>query len=86
MAVVVGTWSFSFEAVKLISEKLRAGSECVDALESGINGNVIRGISLGLSFVKFVLVLDWPKAHRERAPPTSETTVPSFNRSRGKKS
>ena len=40
MAVVVGTWSFSYEAVKLISDKLLAGCECVDALESGINGNI----------------------------------------------
>jgi len=39
MAVVVGTWSFSLEAVKLISDKLREGSECLDALESGVNGN-----------------------------------------------
>ncbi|KAL9965284.1 hypothetical protein ACROYT_G029059 [Oculina patagonica] len=37
MAVVVGTWSFSLEAVKLISDKLREGSDCVDALESGVN-------------------------------------------------
>ena len=39
MAVVVGTWSFSLEAVKLISDKLRAGSVGLDALENGINGN-----------------------------------------------
>ena len=39
MAVVLGTWSFSFEAVKLISDRLREGSECLDALESGVNGN-----------------------------------------------
>ena len=38
MAVVVGTWSFSLEAVKLISDKLRAGSVGIDALEIGING------------------------------------------------
>ena len=38
MAVVVGTWSFSMDAVKLISDKLRKGSDCVDALESGVNG------------------------------------------------
>ena len=38
MAVVVGTWSFSLEAVKLISDKLRAGSVGLDALENGING------------------------------------------------
>ena len=39
MAVVVGTWSFSLEAVKLISDKLREGSGCLDALEIGVNGN-----------------------------------------------
>ena len=38
MAVVVGTWSFSLEAVKLISDKLRAGSVGLDSLENGING------------------------------------------------
>ncbi|CAH3150190.1 unnamed protein product [Pocillopora meandrina] len=37
MAVVVGTWPFSLEAVKLISRKLREGNGCIDALESGIN-------------------------------------------------
>ena len=37
-AVVVGTWSFSLEAIKLISDKLRAGSVALDALEYGING------------------------------------------------
>ncbi|CAH3024666.1 unnamed protein product [Porites evermanni] len=37
MAVVVGTWSFSLEAVKLISDKLCAGSVGLDALENGIN-------------------------------------------------
>ena len=40
MAAVVGTWAFSFEAVELISGRLRAGSGCVDALESGINGKI----------------------------------------------
>ena len=38
MAVVVGTWSFSLETVKLISDKLCAGSVGLDALENGING------------------------------------------------
>ncbi|RMX46239.1 hypothetical protein pdam_00018151, partial [Pocillopora damicornis] len=33
MAVVVGTWPFSLEAVKLISRKLREGNGCIDALE-----------------------------------------------------
>ena len=39
MAVVLGTWSFSLEAVKLISEKLLEGNGYIDALESGINCN-----------------------------------------------
>ncbi|XP_015773888.1 PREDICTED: N(4)-(Beta-N-acetylglucosaminyl)-L-asparaginase-like isoform X2 [Acropora digitifera] len=37
MAVIVGTWSFSFDAVKSISDKLTSGSGCLDALEKGIN-------------------------------------------------
>ena len=39
MAAVVGTWPFSLEAVKSISDKLKSGSGCIDALEVGINGN-----------------------------------------------
>ncbi|XP_068685283.1 N(4)-(Beta-N-acetylglucosaminyl)-L-asparaginase-like [Montipora foliosa] len=38
MAAVVGTWPFSLEAVKSISDKLKSGSGCIDALEVGING------------------------------------------------
>lgn len=37
----MGTWPFSLEAVKLISRKLREGNGCIDALESGINCNLV---------------------------------------------
>ena len=36
----MGTWSFSLEAVKMISDKLREGSKGIDALEDGINGTI----------------------------------------------
>ena len=44
MAVVVGTWSFSLEAVKSISDKLKSGKSCVDALESGMNGEFCQSV------------------------------------------
>ena len=49
MAIVVGTWPFSLEAVKLISRKLREGNGCIDALESGINCNLVADV-----FVSFL--------------------------------
>lgn len=62
MAVVVGTWSFSMDAVKLISDKLRKGSDCVDALESGVNGwycpwRLFFNIEDTLSVIMFFVIL-----------------------------
>lgn len=53
----VGTWSFSEQALCEVAKLVVAGSDCVSALEAGINGSLTRLLTSPLRYSVFFITV-----------------------------